>query len=347
MGNGHCVTMDSAYMGDIMAQIGRYEWLINLVGTIQSDRTGADIKPEVKELKKNIGSYESVCWQHNEQPLCVSAWSDNNIVRILSNYHWPEILPEEEGVKRKKQGEDGKRERSQSAVSCPRQVKDYCETFHLIDKGNKNEATYDMGGQSKKHNWSPKLVFRLFNMSMNNAYKIYRALVEKHTPGRRGLDMGDAVKEMTHALAQRGEPMRKQRAEHPAWIRPLSDPFGWMAGRKLRKDALGTVAGAMRQPTGQTKRLSALRNQQKKATWRTHQSLAYHQKGKCCYEHCPNRANGNAKRKRGYDTWMRCEECSAQFGKDVYLCNNTKSGKPVLCHVAYHNKYHNKQYDEN
>ena len=28
-GKGHCVTMDSAYMGDIMAQILREEWEIN------------------------------------------------------------------------------------------------------------------------------------------------------------------------------------------------------------------------------------------------------------------------------------------------------------------------------
>jgi hypothetical protein len=29
--NGHCVTMDSAYMGDIMAMIGRDVWRINIV----------------------------------------------------------------------------------------------------------------------------------------------------------------------------------------------------------------------------------------------------------------------------------------------------------------------------
>ena len=29
--NGHCVTMDSAYMGDIMAMIGRDMWRINIV----------------------------------------------------------------------------------------------------------------------------------------------------------------------------------------------------------------------------------------------------------------------------------------------------------------------------
>ena len=35
---GHCV---SAYMGDAMCQVGREEWGINMVGTVQSSRTGA------------------------------------------------------------------------------------------------------------------------------------------------------------------------------------------------------------------------------------------------------------------------------------------------------------------
>jgi hypothetical protein len=37
---GHCVVMDSAYMGDAMCQVGRAEWGINMVGTVQSSRTG-------------------------------------------------------------------------------------------------------------------------------------------------------------------------------------------------------------------------------------------------------------------------------------------------------------------
>ena len=51
-GNGHCVTMDSAYMGDIMAQILRNEWKINAVGTAQANRVGADVKEALKGLRK-------------------------------------------------------------------------------------------------------------------------------------------------------------------------------------------------------------------------------------------------------------------------------------------------------
>ncbi len=43
-GDGRCVTMDSAYMGDIMVQIGYDEWRMNMVCTAQSNCTGADVK---------------------------------------------------------------------------------------------------------------------------------------------------------------------------------------------------------------------------------------------------------------------------------------------------------------
>jgi hypothetical protein len=33
---GHCVVMDSTYMGDAMCQVGQAEWDINMVGTVQS-----------------------------------------------------------------------------------------------------------------------------------------------------------------------------------------------------------------------------------------------------------------------------------------------------------------------
>ena len=38
---GHCVVMDSAYMGDAMCQVGREVWGINMVGTRQFHRTSA------------------------------------------------------------------------------------------------------------------------------------------------------------------------------------------------------------------------------------------------------------------------------------------------------------------
>jgi hypothetical protein len=37
---GQCITIDSAYMGNIMAMIGRNVWHINMVGTAQANHTG-------------------------------------------------------------------------------------------------------------------------------------------------------------------------------------------------------------------------------------------------------------------------------------------------------------------
>ena len=83
-GKGHCVTMDYTYMVDIMALIGRHEWLINMVGTENENRTGDGTKEKNKGMKK--GNFEYILFQHNDEPLCYAMWSDNNIVRILSNY---------------------------------------------------------------------------------------------------------------------------------------------------------------------------------------------------------------------------------------------------------------------
>jgi hypothetical protein len=198
-GEGRCVTMDSAYMGDIMAQIGRHEWKFNMVGTTSENRTGAELKEKKATMKK--GMYESIIFQHDSEELVLAMWSDNNIVRTLSNFHSPNIV--EDGLNRKRKV-DGKREQAQTPVPCPEQNKDYSETFHLIDKGNGAEAMYDIPLESHSHGWTPKLGMRYFNMSCNNAYKIYVDLVNTFTVGRRYYDMAEAMDEASHAFMQRG-----------------------------------------------------------------------------------------------------------------------------------------------
>jgi hypothetical protein len=92
--------MDSAYMGDIMAQIVREVWGMNMVGTVQCNRSGApDTKATMTKMK--AGSYESMMWQHNNKPLLFVAWCDNSVVKTLSNCHGPVVLPAGHGVNRK------------------------------------------------------------------------------------------------------------------------------------------------------------------------------------------------------------------------------------------------------
>jgi hypothetical protein len=136
-GKGHCVTMDSAYMGDTMGQIGREEWK-NMVGTAQTNCTGAPAAANVQKLK--VGTYESIFWQHWMLNLCYFVWLDNNKVKTLSNFHSPDVLEVGLGMLHKMRV-DGKRDRDKSEVPCPVQMKDYYETFHLIDKGRAVHTT--------------------------------------------------------------------------------------------------------------------------------------------------------------------------------------------------------------
>ena len=58
-GKGHCVVIDSAYMGDAMCQVGQEVWGINMVGTCQTGCTGAGAlgKADIKEKEILIGSH--------------------------------------------------------------------------------------------------------------------------------------------------------------------------------------------------------------------------------------------------------------------------------------------------
>ena len=62
-GNRHCITCDSAYMCDIIAQVSHNEWKINMVGITQSDWTGADIKSTCDRMAKRM--YKTAVWQHS------------------------------------------------------------------------------------------------------------------------------------------------------------------------------------------------------------------------------------------------------------------------------------------
>ena len=116
-GKRRYVTMDSAYMSDIMAQIGRYEWKMNMIGTAQVNCTGADAKATCDAMKATKkGTHELSMWQHNTLPLVFTAWADNAIMKTLSNFHSPVIIPD--GVQRWCRI-DGVRQRNSVRESVP------------------------------------------------------------------------------------------------------------------------------------------------------------------------------------------------------------------------------------
>jgi hypothetical protein len=115
-------------------------------------------------------------------------------------------------MRRKKRNPRTKRrEREFSDVNWPDQQKTYCSsTYHIIDKGNGAEARYDIAIELHLHGWGPKLAARYFNMNLNNAYKIYFCLYNKHHPGRDPMKMRDCINNLTHSLLQQGPSMREK-----------------------------------------------------------------------------------------------------------------------------------------
>ncbi|MGK3740675.1 MAG: hypothetical protein ACI8RD_006652 [Bacillariaceae sp.] len=149
--NGHCVVMDSAYMGNVMCQVGREEWFINMVGTFQLSRSGAGalakIAVKAGDIKKC--THESLLYQHKTKPLVFAVWADKNFVRTLSNFHSPTIV--QGRMKRRKRNEvTGKREREQSDVDCNAQQIGYCSFYHwirpliVIERGLEFESSYSL-----------------------------------------------------------------------------------------------------------------------------------------------------------------------------------------------------------
>ena len=70
-------------------------------------------------------------------------------------------------------GVDVDEDNDPAPVACSEKMVAYCKTFNLIDKGNIN-------GGSKTHKLTTKLLFRLFNMTLNNVYRIYSCLHKRH-----------------------------------------------------------------------------------------------------------------------------------------------------------------------
>ena len=119
--------------------------------------------------------------------------------------------------------------------------------------------------------------------------------------------------------------------------------FDLKVGRKLRTDAKGyqcSRSHGRQAKTVAAAKIRTLRSYQSHDSWRMHQSVPCMKRGKCAFKGCPNlRTSKSGKRKRSYDTNMKCEECSAEKGTDVYYCNGKKGKELVMCHLRYHMKH--------
>jgi hypothetical protein len=241
-----------------------------------------------KRTKKvKPGTYNLVMWQHNNKPLMFPAWGDNSRIKTLSNCLRLEVLAVGDGVNWKRRGNDGRRERMLMEVPCPAQMKYYCQTFHLINKGNGAEKTYDMGGMSRMHNRPPKIIFQLISMTMANAYQIYCMMVTEQMPDCKCLLMKNMIKKLMFSLMQRGAPMRTREASHPQPDIDLSQLHGWMLGEKVRLDSRRQAVAEEGHHQESWVEYFVLRGMQKKQAWQQHQSVGATARGRCCWGKCP------------------------------------------------------------
>ena len=330
-----------------------------MVGTIQANRTGAPMAAFLKTppiMKKR--TYEYKMWQHNTRSLVAAVWSDNGPVKTLSNYHKPIIVVD--GLMRKKMGEDNVREKEATPVDAPKQNIDYSKTFHQIDKGNMIESRYVLGKQgSKKHGWSPKLSFRFFNMTLNNAYKIYCVLHEREhqqneneTDRLKPLSMDEAIEELTYSLLQGGGSVRKRAAYHPPPQRDLQYVFDRNGGTKQGSNLERRFDRAVEQGTLQLDdhavesiavQRARFNRRKRKYAWLEHHSRCTVKRGKCKWEECPgwnrNLIDRGKTVRKPYSTHYKCVQCSMKFGSDHYFCNDYSKHDTRNCHDLYHKRY--------
>ena len=219
---------------------------------------------------------------------------------------------------------------------------------------------------SRKHGWAPKLLFRFFNMTLNNAYKIYTVLherehqqAENETDRLKPLSMDDAIEELTYSLLQGGDGIRKRAAYHPPPQRDLQYVFdrngGMKQGSRLERRFDLAVEQGIIQPADHAVESIAVQRarfnrRKRKYAWLEHHSRCTVKRGKCKWEQCPglNRDNltdrGKAVRVP-YKTHYKCVQCSMKFGSDHYFCNDYSKHDTRNCHDLYHKKYHGKEID--
>ena len=116
---------------------------MNMVGSAQVNRTEADDKAAITQMKKHEEKLN--LWQRNNLLFAFAAWSNNSIVKSLSNFHSPVIIPI--GVQQQIKI-DKVRQCKPVGIPVALQQIDYSKTFNLIDKGNSAEIKYDDGGNT-------------------------------------------------------------------------------------------------------------------------------------------------------------------------------------------------------
>jgi len=133
--------------------------------------------------------------------------------------------------------ETNRRDKDPSDVDCPAQQKTYCETYHWIDKENGVEAKYDLSTESHLNGWGPKIAARYFNIDINNSYKVYTFLYNKHHNPDNVMPSKQCIQNSTHSVLQQGYLMRQRRVGAPPSAVKDITTYVCSDGKQVRSDS--------------------------------------------------------------------------------------------------------------
>ncbi|KAM9743810.1 piggyBac transposable element-derived protein 4-like [Menidia menidia] len=158
-GHGYTLYMDNFYNSLALCErlLGAQT---NVCGTLRKNRGEPQV---IKELKKTDLRMGEKVVRHNERVMVV-AWQDKRLVKMVTTCHQDRI----QGVEVWQKGHKDKV--TQFKPEC---IVAYNSFMNGVDKLDQNIAYYPFIRRSL--NWSKKFVAYLFQLSMFNAYVLYRA----------------------------------------------------------------------------------------------------------------------------------------------------------------------------
>jgi hypothetical protein len=140
---------------------------------------------------------------------------------------WCNSLDGEKGMMWRGTEKSRSREMQQTAVPCQAHTKEYCQTFHLIDKGNRKEATYNMV--------IPYLGAKVGIPNVQHGVEQHICCQKRI--GEQGRQEraanGESSKELPHDLCQQVEPIWNREASHLADLREMDQVDGHMTEKNL------------------------------------------------------------------------------------------------------------------
>ncbi|XP_060870237.1 piggyBac transposable element-derived protein 3-like [Metopolophium dirhodum] len=139
------------------------------LGTIQQNRLrGCDIINDKDLLKKGRGSFEMRC--DNKKKISVVKWADNKCVTLVSSF--VPVNEQPSSVRRY-----DKNMKAKIPINCPTIIKEYNSKMGGVDLADMLVSLYRTG--LKSHRWYLAVFSQLLDISVNNAWLLYRREFEE------------------------------------------------------------------------------------------------------------------------------------------------------------------------